>query len=623
MRFPRSLKLSVLALVALSLLAAGPMRAQAKKAAAPAAAKAEAFDYAAVIKSLKARNIGPANMGGRTVDFAVPESDPTVIYAAVGPSGLWKSEDMGLNWAPSFHKEGTVSVGAVAVSPSHPDIVWVGTGEATARNSVAPGDGVYKSEDAGRTWTNMGLAATRFISRIVIDPADPDVVHVAAQGHLWGPNEERGVYRTTDGGKTWKKVLYVNPETGACDLAIDPSNSKILYAGMWEHRRWPYYFRSGGPGSGDLPDDRRRGHLGRDLRGPARRALRTHRPGRRPLEPERRLRPGRGGERRPLPLRGQGPHLAPGLRQGDLRPGQLPAVLLQPADRRPDQRPGRLRLLRLLLRQPRRRQDLHPGLHGRPSRPPRRLGRPGRPAARHQRQRRRHRHLLGRRQEGPRRRRRALGRGLQRRPRHARPLLHRRRPPGQRQLARPLQHPRAGRHLQLPLGPDRRRRRLLRPVRSRRVVGHVPQPPDGRHRAPQPQDGRIRARPPRGPPGRAALPLQLELADLPLASRPERALLRRQLPVQVDGPGLVLDQGQPGPDDERPGQAQGLGRPDHRQHRGREPLHHPDHRRIAARDRASSGSAPTTARSSSPATAARPGRTSPPTSRASARATTG
>jgi photosystem II stability/assembly factor-like uncharacterized protein len=236
-------------IVLIAFVAAGPGRAQTKKAAAPAAAKAEAFDYAAAVKKLKARNIGPANMGGRTVDFAVPGNDASVIYAAVGPSGLWKSEDMGLNWAPSFHKEGTVSVGAVAVSLSHPDIVWVGTGEATARNSVAPGDGVYKSEDAGKTWTNMGLAGTRFISRIVIDPADPDIVHVAAQGHLWGPNEERGVYRTTDGGKTWTKVLYVNPETGACDLAIDPSNSKILYAGMWEYRRWPYFFRSGGPGS--------------------------------------------------------------------------------------------------------------------------------------------------------------------------------------------------------------------------------------------------------------------------------------------------------------------------------------------------------------------------------------
>ncbi len=249
MRLPQSLKVAILSVAILSLAAAGPGLAQAKKAAPSPAAKAEAFDYAAVVKQLKARNIGPANMGGRTVDFAVPESNVSTIYAAVGPSGLWKSEDAGLNWAPSFHKEATVSVGAVAVSRSHPDIVWVGTGEATARNSVAPGDGVYKSEDAGRTWRNMGLAETRFVSRIVIDPADPDVVHVAAQGHLWGPSEERGVYRTVDGGKTWKKVLYVNAETGACDLAMDPSNAKVLYAGMWEHRRWPYYFRSGGPGS--------------------------------------------------------------------------------------------------------------------------------------------------------------------------------------------------------------------------------------------------------------------------------------------------------------------------------------------------------------------------------------
>jgi photosystem II stability/assembly factor-like uncharacterized protein len=246
MRAPRPLGILLLVLVAVPLLAVAGS-GQARKPAAPAV-KAEAFDFSAVVKQLKARNIGPANMGGRTVDFAVPENDVSTIYAAVGPSGLWKSEDAGLNWAPSFHKETTVSVGAVAVSPSHPDIVWVGTGEATARNSVAPGDGVYKSEDAGRTWKNMGLAETRFISRIVIDPADPDIVYVAAQGHLWGPNAERGVYRTLDGGRTWTKVLYVNPETGACDLVLDPSNSKILYAGMWEHRRWPYFFRSGGPG---------------------------------------------------------------------------------------------------------------------------------------------------------------------------------------------------------------------------------------------------------------------------------------------------------------------------------------------------------------------------------------
>ncbi|TFG55252.1 MAG: hypothetical protein E4H35_06200, partial [Candidatus Aminicenantes bacterium] len=248
MHFNKKVGFCVFGLVAAILFAGAQGFGQAKKEAKPAV-KAEAFDYAAVVKQLKVRNIGPANMGGRTVDFAVPENDTSVIYAAVGPSGLWKSEDSGINWAPSFHKEATVSVGAVAVSKSHPDIVWVGSGEATARNSVAPGDGVYKSEDAGKTWKNMGLAQTRFISRVVIDPINPDIVYVAAQGHLWGPNEDRGVYRTADGGKTWKKVLYVNPETGACDMAIDPSNSKILYVGMWEHRRWPYYFRSGGPGS--------------------------------------------------------------------------------------------------------------------------------------------------------------------------------------------------------------------------------------------------------------------------------------------------------------------------------------------------------------------------------------
>lgn len=211
--------------------------------------KAEEFDYSLILKALKVRNIGPANMGGRVVDLAVPESNTSVIYAAIGPSGLWKSEDSGITWTASFYKEKTVAVGAVAVSESHPDIVWVGTGEATARNSVAPGDGVYKSEDAGKTWKNMGLQNTRFISRIAIDPVNPDIIYVAAQGNLWAPNEERGVYKTTDGGKNWRKVLYVDSDTGACDLAMDPSNSRILYAGMWTHRRLPYYFNSGGDGS--------------------------------------------------------------------------------------------------------------------------------------------------------------------------------------------------------------------------------------------------------------------------------------------------------------------------------------------------------------------------------------
>jgi len=168
------------------------------------------------------RSIGPANMGGRTVDIEVVEDTPWIIYAAIGPSGVWKSVNNGITWAPVFEKESTVSVGDIAVCQANPEIVWVGTGEATARNSVTIGDGIYKSGDGGRTWEHMGLTSTRHISRIVIHPKDSDTVFVAAQGHLWGPNEERGVYKTTDGGQTWSKVLYINPSTGIADLAIDP-----------------------------------------------------------------------------------------------------------------------------------------------------------------------------------------------------------------------------------------------------------------------------------------------------------------------------------------------------------------------------------------------------------------
>jgi photosystem II stability/assembly factor-like uncharacterized protein len=196
------------------------------------------------------RNIGPAIMGGRTVNIDVVEKEPWIIYAAIGPSGVWRSVNNGITWEPVFHKETTVSVGDVTVSQSHPDIIWVGTGEGTSRNSVTIGDGVYKTEDAGKSWKNMGLEESRHISKILINPGDPNIVYVAALGHLWGPNEERGVYKTIDGGKTWKKVLYINENTGIADLAMDPSDSLILYAAAWEHQRFPYYFYSGGPNSG-------------------------------------------------------------------------------------------------------------------------------------------------------------------------------------------------------------------------------------------------------------------------------------------------------------------------------------------------------------------------------------
>ncbi len=237
----RFLRISLVIFFIMIMASPGQTWAQGKSRPAP--------DYAEIIKTLKMRNIGPAIMGGRTVDFAVVENNTAIIYAAVGPSGVFKSENSGVTWTPVFDRENSVSVGAVAVSQSHPDIVWVGTGEGTSRNSSGIGDGVYKSEDGGRTWKNMGLKNTQHISQILIHPANPEVVYIGALGHLWGANEERGVFKTTDGGKTWQKVLYVNPDTGISDMAMDPSNPRVLYAGAWDHRRKPYHFRSGGPGS--------------------------------------------------------------------------------------------------------------------------------------------------------------------------------------------------------------------------------------------------------------------------------------------------------------------------------------------------------------------------------------
>lgn len=202
-----------------------------------------------IFKKLKWREIGPAVPGGRTVDVEAVEDRPWIIYAAVGPSGVWKSTNDGTTWEPIFYQEETVSVGDIAIAPSHPEIIWVGTGEATCRNSVTVGNGVYKSTDGGKTWQHMGLEETRHISQIVINPGDPNIVYVAAMGHLWGPNKERGVFKTTDGGQTWQKILYINENTGIADLVMDPSNSLILYAAAYEHRRQPFYFSSGGPGS--------------------------------------------------------------------------------------------------------------------------------------------------------------------------------------------------------------------------------------------------------------------------------------------------------------------------------------------------------------------------------------
>jgi photosystem II stability/assembly factor-like uncharacterized protein len=177
-------------------------------------------------------------------------NNPNIIYAGTASGGLWKSENGGITWDPIFDDQETASVGAVAIQQSNPSVIWVGTGEGNPRNSLNGGEGIYKSLDAGKSWTRMGLEKTRNIHRVVIDPTNPDVVYAAAIGSPWGIHPERGVFKTTDGGKSWKKILYTNDKSGAADLVMDPTNPNKLIAAMWEHKRDPWFFKSGGEGSG-------------------------------------------------------------------------------------------------------------------------------------------------------------------------------------------------------------------------------------------------------------------------------------------------------------------------------------------------------------------------------------
>ena len=202
---------------------------------------------AAAIEGLEFREIGPAIMGGRVDDISVVESDPKVVYVGFASGGVWKTTNAGTTWTPLFDKQPVSSIGAVAVAPSDPSVVWVGTGEANNRQSSSWGDGVYKSMDAGLTWRHMGLAETHHIGHIVVHPADADVVYVAALGRLWGPNRERGVFKSVDGGTTWQHILYINDDTGVVDLALDPSNPEVLLAAAYERRRTVYGFDGGGP----------------------------------------------------------------------------------------------------------------------------------------------------------------------------------------------------------------------------------------------------------------------------------------------------------------------------------------------------------------------------------------
>ena len=216
---------------------------------APSAKDNDKSEGDPLFKGMQYRSIGPFR-GGRSLTAAGIPGDPTTYYFGATGGGVWKSIDGANTWSPVFDKDGAPSIGSIAVAVSDPNVVYVGTGEACIRGDISHGDGVWKSVDAGKSWKSVGLKDTRAIGKVIVNPHNPDVVFVAGLGHPFGPNTERGVFRTTDGGKTWDKVLYKDENTGAIDVVFDPQNPNILFASLWEARRTPWTLSSGGPGSG-------------------------------------------------------------------------------------------------------------------------------------------------------------------------------------------------------------------------------------------------------------------------------------------------------------------------------------------------------------------------------------
>ncbi|MBX6332826.1 MAG: hypothetical protein IRY91_13340, partial [Gemmatimonadaceae bacterium] len=239
----RSLPPLCLALVA---AAAAATRAAALPAAPQDSTPRDSTDS---LSYLEFRNLGPAVGGGRVTAVAGIPGDPNTYYVGAAAGGVWKTTDGGAHWSAIFEKQPDASIGAVALAPSNPNVVWVGTGEANIRNDVVNGHGIYRSTDGGRSWTFAGLPDAGQIARIVVDPSDPDRADAAVLGKAWVPSSQRGVFRTTDGGRTWTRVLFVNDTTGAIDLVMQPGNPKVLVAAMWQVRRFPWELVDGGPGS--------------------------------------------------------------------------------------------------------------------------------------------------------------------------------------------------------------------------------------------------------------------------------------------------------------------------------------------------------------------------------------
>src|SRR5256886_13136132 len=226
------------------LLFAGSLRSEPSSTPTPSGVIDEKL-----FNGMRWRQIG-SSRGGRALAIEGVLGEPDTYYFGAVAGGVWKTTDGGANWTPLFDQEDISSIGTIAVAPSDHNVVYAGTGEAAIRGNTTYGTGVYKSIDAGRTWKNVGLKDSRPIGALIVHPQNPDIVLVAALGHAFGPNQERGIFRTSDGGKTWTKVLSKDENTGGIDVVFDPHNPNIVLASLWQARRQPWFFSSGGPGSG-------------------------------------------------------------------------------------------------------------------------------------------------------------------------------------------------------------------------------------------------------------------------------------------------------------------------------------------------------------------------------------